>query len=111
MGPGEILHRVVEQTHRARWAQVLADRSRCCKRPDRHPKRSRHIFRAHPALRATIGEEARRILQGEFSALGRDWPIRSPDALFPSEFWRLDPVTSTLMAQRPSLLLRHRLPA
>lgn len=97
MGPGEILHRVVEQTHRARWARIPADWSRWSQATLSPPKAlAPHLQGASGALRATIGEEARRILQGEFSALGRDWPIRSPDALFPSEFWRLDPVTSTL---------------
>ncbi len=36
------------------------------------------------------------MLDGRFSALGREWPRRSPENLFPAELWRLDPVTGKL---------------
>jgi len=33
------------------------------------------------------------ILRGEFCSLGRQWPKRSADRLFPMNFWTIDPVT------------------
>ncbi|HTO27989.1 MAG TPA: heparinase II/III-family protein, partial [Devosia sp.] len=36
------------------------------------------------------------LLAGRYAALGCQWPVRDPGALFPSDLWRLDPVTQTL---------------
>lgn len=97
MGPAEILHRVVEQAHRARWARVPAGWSRWnapALAPP--PALADRLSAASSDLRAAIADDAARVLRGEFSALGRDWPIRTPDALFPAEFWRLDPATGRL---------------
>jgi hypothetical protein len=97
MGPAEILHRVVEQAHRARWARVPASWSRWNALALTPPTALVDRLDLAPLpLRDAIAEDAARILAGEFSALGRDWPTRTPDALFPAEFWRLDPVTGKL---------------
>ncbi len=97
MGPAEILHRVVEQVHRARWRRVPPGWSRwpLSALPET-PLLAERLGGAPEALRHAIAEDAGRILSGAFSALGRDWPKRSSENLFPAEFWRLDPVTGKL---------------
>ncbi|MER8799196.1 heparinase II/III-family protein [Mesorhizobium sp. M0998] len=98
MGPAEVLHRLGEQRRR------IASR----RRDDgweRYPSPQLHPvlpgFR-HAALAATdaqrqaIAAAAQEMLHGRFSALGRTWPKREPDRLFPAELWRLDPVTGRL---------------
>lgn len=45
---------------------------------------------------AWLAQETERLLAGEFAALGVNWPARLPDALFPPELWRLDPVSGDL---------------
>jgi hypothetical protein len=47
------------------------------------------------ARRECVGAAARS-LAGRFRALGREWPRRSRDDLFPTELWRLDPLTGRL---------------
>lgn len=51
------------------------------------------VLSASPEQRSAIAEAADAILAGRFSALGREWPPRSADLLFPAELWRLDPGT------------------
>lgn len=53
------------------------------------------VLSASPEQRRAIAEAATATLAGQFSALGRIWPQRSPELLFPAELWRLDPVTGT----------------
>ena len=43
-----------------------------------------------------LNRRTERLLAGEFAALGVNWPARPPDALFPPELWRLDPVSGEL---------------
>jgi Heparinase II/III-like protein len=54
------------------------------------------VLAADAAQRRAIRLAAERTLAGQFSALGRDWPARSPENLFPAELWRLDPVSGVL---------------
>jgi uncharacterized heparinase superfamily protein len=95
MGPAEVLHRIAEH-----------GRKRLSRRRDQgwqhYPARPvRSVFKAladavakaSPAQRSAIAEAAGTCLAGHFSALGREWPQRDPDALFAPELWSLDPVT------------------
>ena len=98
MQPAEVLHRLGEQrrriTSRRRdegWQRYGA--------PQLYPVfcglRER-VLAATPAQRQAIAAAAADTLSGCFSALGREWPRRDSDLLFPAELWRLDPVTGLL---------------
>lgn len=98
MEPAEVLHRVGEaakkrasrQRHEG-WARYPA--------PDRLvpiPGLRERIRAADLDQRAAIARAADLTLAGRFTALGRDWPARPTDALFPPQLWRLDPVTGKL---------------
>lgn len=97
MGPAEILHRLAEQQrktvskHRGGgWARYPA----VMPRPVfRHWHEA--LSAATPPQRKAIEAAALAALEGRFSALGRDWPARDPEDLYPAEFWRLDPVSGT----------------
>ncbi|WP_423067000.1 heparinase II/III family protein [Devosia sp. CN2-171] len=98
MEPAEVAHRFVEA------AKKRASRGRH-EGWERYPAPLRivpipgvreRIRGAGPDHRAAIGAAAADILAGRFGALGRQWPDRSPDNLFPPELWRLDPVTGGL---------------
>ena len=54
------------------------------------------ILAATPLQRQTIKTAADDILAGRLRALGRDWPARNPDDLFPGDLWHLDPITGML---------------
>jgi hypothetical protein len=95
MGPAEIGHRLVEQARQRRsrgrhegWARYPA--------PVLHPVfpgLSDRVHAANPAQRDALRVAAKNTLAGHFAALGRDWPPRDPDNLFPADLWRLDPVS------------------
>ena len=98
MEPAEVVHRFAEvmkkrasRSAHEGWARYPA--------PGRIipiPAVRERFLAAGPAERDTIADAARQSLDGHFSALGRDWPRRAPDDLFPAELWRLDPVTGRL---------------
>lgn len=98
MSPGEILHRVEElrrkttaRTFAEGWPRYASDGPAPVV-----PGLRDTLARASPELRDAIAASARRLLDGGFSALGRDWPRRWPGTSVPAEHWRLDPVTGRL---------------
>ncbi|MGN6487334.1 MAG: alginate lyase family protein [Devosia sp.] len=93
MGPAEIGHRVVEAGRKRRsrgrhegWARYPAGPLPAL------PLLREAVRRADEPMRAAIAAAARRVVDGEFEALGRTWPA---DAVrgFPATLWRFDPVT------------------
>ena len=98
MSPGEILHRV-EELRRKTTARAFAEgwhRYASDGPTPVVPGLRDTLARASPELRDAIAASARRLLDGGFSALGRDWPRRWPGTSVPAEHWRLDPVTGRL---------------
>ncbi|GGB07310.1 hypothetical protein GCM10011491_39250 [Brucella endophytica] len=98
MEPAEIMHRLVEQQRRTvsryrggGWRRVSARALNPV-----FPQWREALLKATPAQKEAIEIAAQAALGGKFSALGRDWPARDPDDLYPADFWRLDPVTGTL---------------
>ncbi|RWP08110.1 heparinase II/III-family protein [Mesorhizobium sp.] len=98
MEPAEVLHRLGEQRRRIAsrrrdggWQRYASPRLHPVLRGLRDV-----VLAATPAQRQAIAASAQNTLGGEFSALGRTWPRRDPDRLFPPELWRLDPVTGGL---------------
>ncbi|TIL66738.1 heparinase II/III family protein [Mesorhizobium sp.] len=98
MEPAEVLHRLGEQRRRIAsrrrdggWQRHASPRLHPVLRGLRDA-----VLAATPAQRQAIAAAAQNTLGGEFSALGRTWPRRDPDRLFPPELWRLDPVTGRL---------------
>ncbi|RWK68382.1 heparinase II/III-family protein [Mesorhizobium sp.] len=98
MEPAEVLHRLGEQRRRIAsrrrdggWQRYASPRLHSVLRGLRDA-----VLAATPAQRQAIAAAAQKALGGEFSALGRIWPRRDPDRLFPPELWRLDPVTGRL---------------
>ncbi|RWP42903.1 heparinase II/III-family protein [Mesorhizobium sp.] len=98
MEPAEVLHRLGEQRRRIAsrrrdggWQRYASPRLHPVLRGLRDA-----VLNATPAQRQAIAAAAQNTLGGEFSALGRTWPRRDPDRLFPPELWRLDPVTGRL---------------
>ncbi|PZR32161.1 alginate lyase family protein [Caulobacter segnis] len=97
MSPAEIAHRVVEQAKRSAsrqkaygWAAFASDSAKI----PSIPGLAAALVRGASAERRTaIAEASARVLAGEFSALGMDWPRRPAEALFPPSVWSLDPVT------------------
>lgn len=94
MSPAEVAHRLVEagrkRASRGRhegWARYPAGQLPTL------PALRDAVLKADAPMRATIASAAAGVLAGRFAALGRDWPDRAPEALFPPELWRLDPVT------------------
>lgn len=97
MEPAEIVHRLGEQVHRrlerrrsgnwSRWAPLAMNPL---------PGFADRVLAADGSDRAMVSAAAEEILEGRFAALGRDWPTRSADDLFPQDLWRLDPVTGEL---------------
>lgn len=98
MEPAEVVHRFAEflkkrasRSAHEGWARYPA--------PEQIvpiPGLRERMLAAEPAERDTIAAAARQALDGQFSALGREWPRRTPDDLFPTDLWRLDPVTGGL---------------
>src|SRR5690606_5712514 len=102
MEPAEIAHRLVEQQRKTiskyrggGWRGPAAGALHPV-----FPQWRAALLNAAPAQRQAIAKAAEDALQGRFSALGRDWPARDPQALYPADFWRLDPVTGTLWPGR-----------
>ncbi|RWO88033.1 heparinase II/III-family protein [Mesorhizobium sp.] len=98
MEPAEVLHRLGEQRRRIAsrrrdggWQRYASPRLHPVLRGLRDA-----VLAATPAQWQDIAAAAQNTLGGEFSALGRTWPRRDPDRLFPPELWRLDPVTGRL---------------
>jgi Heparinase II/III-like protein len=95
MEPAEVLHRLGERVRRVR----SCNRDEGWQRYEAPPLSRvfvdwRDRMRAATApQRTAIREAAERYLSGEFEALGRSWPPREPNDLFPQEAWRLDPVS------------------
>jgi hypothetical protein len=98
MEPAEVAHRLVEK------ARKLVSKKRHqgwsgAGNPTLHPvfpSLPARVIAASPAQRQAIATAVADLLAGRYAALGRQWPERDPDALFPPELWRLDPVTETL---------------
>jgi hypothetical protein len=98
MEPAEIAHRLVEK------ARKLVSKNRHqgwsgTGNPTLHPvfpSLPARVLAASPAQRQAIATAASDLLAGHYAALGRQWPARDPNALFPPQLWRLDPVTETL---------------
>ncbi|WP_426032202.1 alginate lyase family protein [Caulobacter sp. DWP3-1-3b2] len=97
MSPAELSHRVLEQIKRRAsrrrtygWA-AFADESRSVPRLSGLGEALREG--ASLDRRAEIEAAAKRVLAGDFFALGAYWPRRSPEALFPPDVWALDPIT------------------
>ncbi|TIS55095.1 heparinase II/III-family protein [Mesorhizobium sp.] len=94
MEPAEVLHRLGEQRRRIAsrrrdngWQRYAS--------PELHPVLGRWrdaVLAATAAQRQAIAAAAQNTLAGRFSALGRTWPQRDSDLLFPPELWCLDPV-------------------
>ncbi len=55
--------------------------------------RSRISSQVEDRLASAVEASAQRILAGEFSALGVQWPKREPAEIFAQGLWSLDPVT------------------
>lgn len=95
MEPAELVHRVHEK------ALKLISRRRSHGWQDFSapqlvtvfPGLSSRVAEASQAQRKAVADAAAAALAGEFSALGRVWPLRDPVRLFPEDMWRLDPVT------------------
>ena len=49
-----------------------------------------------PMMRGKVAAIAAEALAGHFRALGRSWPERASNDLFPPELWRLDPATGLM---------------
>lgn len=99
MSPAEIVHRLGE--HRRKIVSKRRDDGwQRYDSPQLHPvfSRLRDVMQATVTAdqRQTVAAAVESTLQGQFSALGRTWPPRDPDLLFPAELWRLDPVSGTL---------------
>jgi len=95
MGPAEVLHRVQEAARKRASAGRHEGWSRYPAPAVLHPLpglRAR-VLAATPELREALARATAATLSGQFTALGRDWPARQPDELFPADLWRLDPVT------------------
>ena len=97
MEPAEVLHRLREKVrklvsrHRHQgWKHYAAVEHRPVL-----PHLRAAVLSASPEQRHAIAAAGSAILAGRFAALGRDWPQRSPERLFPAELWRLDPVTGS----------------
>ncbi|MCQ2004799.1 heparinase II/III-family protein [Rhizobium sp. NRK18] len=98
MDAGEVLHRIgdagrkaISRHHRNGWQHYRAARMQTV-----FAGLAERLAQASPAQRGAIAHGAEEALSGRFSALGRSWPVRTPDALFPASLWRLDPVSGTL---------------
>ena len=98
MEPAEIAHRLAEKVRKLvskRRHQGWAGYSSVSMQPV-FPGLAARVLRASPEQRRVITTATADILAGRYAALGCHWPPRSPDALFPSSLWRLDPVTQAL---------------
>ncbi|NKN34556.1 heparinase II/III family protein [Marichromatium bheemlicum] len=93
MSLAEIAHRVREKAKKslARGNLEGWDRYQCPGPVPTLPGLSEHLETQGDS--AWLGCETKRLLAGEFAALGVTWPPRPPKTLFPPELWRLDPVT------------------
>ncbi|MET3577303.1 hypothetical protein ABID19_000318 [Mesorhizobium robiniae] len=98
MEPAEVLHRLGEQRRRiaSRRRDDGWERYRSSQLQAVLPGWRDAALAATPAQRQAIASAAQNTLGGQFSALGRTWPQRDFDRLFPPELWRLDPVTGRL---------------
>lgn len=95
MGPAELLHRLDEKRRKIAsrgrdegWERYPSPKLRFV-----FPELRKTMRMANSASRGAVAANAAKTLAGHFSALGQDWPKRDPAYLFPSELWRLDPVT------------------
>lgn len=99
MDHAEILHRLREQYRRGvsrRWGDGWQRYAAPPLRPVFPGLRDDLRAAATPALRQALATVVEDTLAGRFSALGQAWPARDPGQLFPSEIWRLDPVSGAL---------------
>lgn len=95
MGPAEIAHRVLEAARKRSSSGRHEGWSRYPAGPlPSLPVLREAVLKADGPMRAAIAEAARRVITGEFAALGRTWPI---DAVrgYPAAIWQLDPATGT----------------
>jgi hypothetical protein len=97
MEPAEVLHRLAEHCRKrlSRGRDEGWERYPAPARRPAFPLLSDTVRAASPAQRQAIAAAAENTLAGRFSALGRAWPERDAEALFPADLWRLDPVTGT----------------
>ena len=98
MSAPEIGHRLAEKTRKVTarsrlegWIRYANDGG-----APALPALRRYVAAFDEKTREAIARSADDILDGRFSALGCEWPRRDPANLFPSELWRLDPVTRDL---------------
>lgn len=102
MEPAEIAHRLVEKGRKLaskHSGQGWSGYANATLHPVL-PSLQARVLAASPAQRQGIAKAAKAILAGRYSVLGRDWPPQNVDSLFPSDLWRLDPVTQTLWPGR-----------
>lgn len=99
MGPREILHRVSERAKKSAsrrrhqgWAPFVDVATTLPVLPSIREAASSADNETREAIRRAAGA----VLDGRFEALGAAWPKRAPEALFPADIWRLDPVTGGL---------------
>lgn len=95
MGAAEILHRVVEKARKTSSRHRHGGWERYAPVPltPVFPGLRERVAHAADTEREAIALAAENVLAGKFSALGRTWPQRAPDNLFPDDLWSLDPVT------------------
>ena len=96
MSPAEIAHRVREKAKKSRDRGALEgwQQYQCPGPVPIVPGLSQHLEAQGDTV--WVARECESLLAGEFAALGVAWPIRSPDALFSPDLWRLDPVSGDL---------------
>lgn len=94
----EIAHRVCEQTRKITARNRLEGWARYENKGIAPvlPGLRDYVSAFNETTRERIACTTADIVSGRFSALGRDWPCRAPDNLFPAELWRIDPVTGKL---------------
>jgi len=93
MSPGELVHRVVETRRRSASRGRHEGWLRFTDGPLPQPLPLRDALLAAPATHAPITAAAHVVMDGQFAALGIDWPKRAPHELFPSSLWQLSPDT------------------
>ncbi len=114
MPPREVAHRVGEGVRRRAARGRLEGWDRYHVAAGAAPRlaglRERAVDGCCQSVREAVAAASRSVLDGNFSALGVDWPTQSPPDLFPPAIWRLDPVTRALWpgADRYCFDVRYR---
>ncbi len=97
MEPAELVHRIREKGRKTAskyqhhgWERFPAEAL-----VPVFTRLAERIRAASPGQRASINKASQAVLAGQFQALGRQWPLRNGQDLFPQSLWRLDPVTGS----------------